>query len=498
MVATTAKQTISYAFSDDSFQQRTDRSQTYDDYWRYAHRSLKLDFSLVIQTGANASVCFNRGGNPLDGAVPFGYADRYLSDYLLHVAQQTAILDVVRQFNTSRRSVTVSNTHDAGSNTNFPTLTHHGLNLELLITNGTWLPYAVRSREQHNVWGPSTSDVVFSNFTKVAFGDSYIKFPSRIQTIYNGRYVLEDYVNDKVTVNPEFPNGFFDAVPPTDPTAPPASFHPHPPHTDDEYPRSEVHEFYESGLWFGPFGDQNNVSTVVAKPVFPGGSIPQIINLYVGGPNYVQLLVDFEDGILLVDAPPHRFKILSEWVKRNIPGKKITHVVATHHHRDHTGGIGEFLADGAILVVPEVAKNFYSKTTNVTFTIQTYTENKPFVKKDKNVQFMSFWADNNPHAQDWVWSLAAPACSSNFNRSEVVIFNTDVINPSPGPNVMWDTSESIDFFHSAVKQGVPIEATLVGAHGHTPYGLGTQDYMAHLAEIAGFPYPASSGKVNWC
>lgn len=499
MVATTAKQTISYAFATDGFKQRTDRSQTYDDYWRYAHRSLKLDFSLVVQTGANASVCFNRGGNPLDGAVPFGYPDRYLTDYLIHVAQQTALLDVIRQFNASKRSISMSKTHDEGSNTDFPTLIHHDLHLELLVTNGTWLPYAVRSREQHNVWGLSTSDVVFSNFTAVAVGNSHsIKFPSRIQTIYNGRYVLEDFVNDKVTVNPTFTSDFFDAAPPNNPAAPPASFHPHAPHTDDEYPRSEVHEFYESGLWFGPFGEKNNVSTVVAKPVFPGGGVPQIINLYVGEANYVQLLVDFEDGILLVDAPPHRFKILSEWIKQNMPGKKITHVVVTHHHRDHTGGIGEFLAAGAILVVPEVAKNFYSKTTNATFKVQTYNEEHPFVKKDKNVQFMSFWADDNPHARDWVWSLAAPACSSHFNRSEVVVFNTDVINPSPGPNVMWDTSESIDFFHSAVKNGVPIEATLVGAHGHTPFGLGTQDSMAHLAQIAGFPYPASSGRSKWC
>lgn len=499
ITATAAKQTISFQFNKDGLNQRIDRDLTYDDYWRYAHPTLKNDYTLVVQTGSNATACFNKGGAADHPAVPWGYADSYLTDYLVHSAEQSALLDVLNRFRASKSELTYSVTHNKASRVDYPTLSHPKLNLQLLVRNGTWLPYAVRSTEVHGVFGLSTNDIVFSNYFDVKFGQSNtIKYPKLIQTVYNDVYILEDMVVSNATVNPAFPNDFFKAVPQqAPPNAPGDPYHSHPPHTDNNYPRSEVHEFYESGLWYGPFGINLNTSAVNVKPVFPGGNVPQIQNLCVGGPGYTQLLIEFDDGLVITDAPAHRSKLILQWVKENKKGKKITHVVPSHHHRDHTGGIGDYLAAGAKLVIPEVARDYYKKVNNGKFDVVTYSQEKPFLKKDKNVQFMSFWRDENPHARDWVYSVAGPACS-NFNKSEVVVFNADVINPNFGPVPNWDTAEAMPFFLDVVRQGIPREATLVGTHGATPLGLGSQDALAHLADLAGFSYPSLSGTEKWC
>lgn len=499
VTGTDATQTISYEFGATGLKQRIDRDLTYDDYWRHAHPTLKNDYTLVIQAGANATACFNKGGAADHPAVPWGYADSYLTDYLVHAAEQSALVDVLRQFQAAKSELKYSVTQNKASRVDYPTLSHPKLNLQLLVTNGTWLPRAVRSTENHRVYGPSTNDIVFSDYTQISFGQSRtIRYPKLIQTVYNEFHIIEDIKVETVTVNPQFPAGHFNAVPQAAPAGAAGDpYNPHYPHTDDEYPRAEVHEFYESGLWYGPFGKALNASAVIVKPVFPDGSVPQIKNLCVGGPGYTQLLIEFDDGLVITDAPAHRSKHIIQWVKENMNGKKITHVVPSHHHRDHAGGVADYLAAGAKLVVPEIAKDHYKTLNNGKFDVITYTQGKPFVKKDKNVQFMSFWRDENPHARDWVYSVAGPACSG-FNKSEVVVFNADVINPNFAPIPNWDTAEAMPFFVDIVRQGIPVEATLVGTHGKTPYGLGTQDSIAHLAEVAGFAYPSLSGTEKWC
>lgn len=479
--------------------QRVHRSLVYDDYWRYAHPTLALDFTLVVQTGKDGFACFNEGGDVDDPSVPFGYADPYLTEYLASSAQQFALIDVLKKLQAAKERLVYSETFSKASNIDYPALTVPGLGLDLLVNDQTGYPYAIRSIEDHVIYGKSTNDIVFSNYEKVSFrGSNTIKYPRRTQNIYNEIWVIEDSFAEKVIINPNFPKDMFKAKPPKSPEGGMIDpYHPHPPRTDDEYPRSEVHEFYEAGLWFGPFGNFFNTSAVVMAPVFPRGSVPQIMNLYVADPNYLQLLVEFDDGLVITDAAPHRSKIVLQWIEENLPGKKVTHVVPSHHHRDHTGGIGDYLAAGAKLVIPEIAKDFYSKVNDGKFETITYTDKQPFVKEDKNVRFASFWRPDNSHARDWTYAVAAPACS-RFNASEVVIFNADVINPSPGPDVSWDTAEALPFFIDAVSRGVPREATLIGTHGGTPYGLGTQDSLSHLADVAGFTYPRRSVKDIWC
>lgn len=213
-----------------------------------------------------------------------------------------------------------------------------------------------------------------------------------------------------------------------------------------------------------PFTDFANVSDVVVE--HPLAGLPEIMTVYVSYPDYVQVLVEFEDGLLITDAAPHRSKLILEWVAANMKGKNITHVVPSHHHFDHACGFGDYMAAGATLVIPEVAKALYNFTGQVS-KMQTYTDDSPFVVADDKVQFRSFWKAENPHAEDWTFGVATRA--EPTNSTEFVIFNADVISPgNDGRN--WEAVAARDFLISAVNAGVPPVGLLVGAHGSTPGG----------------------------
>ena len=75
------------------------------------------------------------------------------------------------------------------------------------------------------------------------------------------------------------------------------------------------------------------------------------------------MVVEQTNGVVVVE--PGFFDLKGEaiidWISQNIPGKPITHVVATHAHMDHGGGVRPYVAAGAKLVVHERAKDFYEK-----------------------------------------------------------------------------------------------------------------------------------------
>jgi glyoxylase-like metal-dependent hydrolase (beta-lactamase superfamily II) len=57
-------------------------------------------------------------------------------------------------------------------------------------------------------------------------------------------------------------------------------------------------------------------------------------------------------------------------IKDRFPGKPIRYVIPTHHHLDHSGGIRAFMAEGAVMVVPFAAKDFYTRVAKAPHTRQ--------------------------------------------------------------------------------------------------------------------------------
>lgn len=479
--------------------QRVDRTYQFGAYWIWAFPELNPDmgFSLVVHSGANSTACFNKGRNSFYAfgtTKALGYADPLLTNYLVHSAEQLALPYLLQQFSKRASKLVAGSTTDKLLGMKFSTIYDAELDLALLINDATSLPYAIRAKETHKIFGSSTSDIVFSNFTRVPFqGNSSIQLPHRVQTVYNQAFVLEDFTVDKYTLNPTVDADFYTAAPPADAESPvymgPA------PASQDDTVSSDIHEFYEAGLWGGVFEQRFNVSDVVAQPVFQNGST-KIQALFVGYPDYVQLLVELDNALIITDAPAHRSNIVIEWIAQNMKGKKVTHVVPSHHHRDHAGGVNDYLAAGATLVIPEVAKHFYENVNGGHFKVATYGKDKPFVLEDKQTRFESFWHEDSSHARDWTYTTAYTKCRGDKN--DFVVYNVDVVNPGPGAALRTDIAHAREFLLSAIADGVPKKATLVGSHGSTGYGLGTQESLEYVADLAGMVYPDVKGRQHQC
>jgi len=97
---------------------------------------------------------------------------------------------------------------------------------------------------------------------------------------------------------------------------------------------------------------------------------PQVAHLRGGSHN--SLVVEQANGVVVIEAPLYeaRAKAIYDWIAQNIPGKPVTHVVVTHHHRDHVGALRTFVARGAKVVVGAPAKPFFASAFRASRTIE--------------------------------------------------------------------------------------------------------------------------------
>lgn len=484
---------------DGALRSRIDRSYIYDDYWIWAFPDLRphINFSLVVDGSDKGFACFVEGQNSFyaeDPGVASGYADAYLTDYLVHQAKQFALPWLLMKFAEDADEMKRLEATDRITGLVYIELLSEEVGLSLLIDEISMMPCAVRSREMHPVFGNSTNDLVFSQWSKVDVhakgkaGKKAILLPHRLQTVYNEVSSLEDFVIDSISINQVLAPDTFAGTPA--PNGTDGGRTPKTPAVSDDYPRSEVHEAFESGLWGGPFTPFANVSNVVIKHPIPG--FKDISTVWIAYPDYVQVLVELDDGLIITDAAPHRSKVMLDWVDQNMKGKRITHVVPSHHHRDHAGGIMDYVNAGATLVVPEVAKDLYNYTGQVQEMV-TFTADEPFVLKDARVEFRSFWAVGNPHAEDWTFSVANVANASEDRN--FVVFSADVVSPGTD-GLRWDIGAARSFLTQCVELGVPRAATIVGAHGSSDGGESTSASIGEIARLAGFGYPGLTA-ADW-
>ena len=477
-VSAAGSQIMSFNEKEDTLQERIDRAYSYNDYWIWAWPDLnpEMNFSVVVQDGPQGYACFNQGQNSFyadDTTAALGYTDAYLADYLVQQAHQFALPWLMKQFVTAA-SLIVSQVQDPLTGMVLPALAHPSLNLTLVINDN--LPYMIRSYEQHKIFGNSTSDVIFSNYS--TFGS--VLLPRRIQTVYNTFNMVEDFFVDNISINPSWPADYFEPQSTNTTRMAPAQ--------SDEYPRSEVHESFETALWGGPF--PFNVSDVVVE--YPVPEVQAIKSVYIKYADYVQLLIEFDEGFLITDAPAHRSKILLDWVAQNSQ-KRVAYVVPTHHHRDHAGGVADFVAAGAKLVVPEVARDYYKNVNGGRVEFVTYTQEQPFGLDDGKVQFRSFWHTENPHAADWTYALATSSCPAN--DTGVVVYVADVVNPGYYPGMStsnalrWDAGYARQFVLDAARNEVPRSSLIVGSHGSVEGEVSNAEPLDLVANITGVVYP---------
>jgi len=100
-----------------------------------------------------------------------------------------------------------------------------------------------------------------------------------------------------------------------------------------------------------------------APPAPPAVASERLANgVYRITGGYVALAVEFNDHILIYEPAGQneaRAQAIIAEAKRVIPNKPIRYGVLSHHHFDHTSGIGAVVAEGITIVTHEVNEEFF-------------------------------------------------------------------------------------------------------------------------------------------
>jgi len=77
----------------------------------------------------------------------------------------------------------------------------------------------------------------------------------------------------------------------------------------------------------------------------------------------MSVLVEFSDHVVVIEAPQDDEKsdATIAAVRRMMPTKPIRYVVNTHHHFDHSGGLGGYAAEGIPIITHEKNKPYFER-----------------------------------------------------------------------------------------------------------------------------------------
>jgi glyoxylase-like metal-dependent hydrolase (beta-lactamase superfamily II) len=93
---------------------------------------------------------------------------------------------------------------------------------------------------------------------------------------------------------------------------------------------------------------------------------------YLTGGSHHSVLVEMGDHLVVIEGPQNDARaaaVIAE-VKNTVPNKPIKYVVNTHHHFDHAGGLGPFVAEGATIITHDVNKPFLEQSLAAPRTVQ--------------------------------------------------------------------------------------------------------------------------------
>lgn len=93
---------------------------------------------------------------------------------------------------------------------------------------------------------------------------------------------------------------------------------------------------------------------VVAEPLAPGVWL-------LGGQSHHSALVEFDDHLMLIEAPQSEARTLGAIAKARelVPGKPLTEVVSSHHHFDHSTGLRAAVAEGLKVITHQANVAYY-------------------------------------------------------------------------------------------------------------------------------------------
>jgi glyoxylase-like metal-dependent hydrolase (beta-lactamase superfamily II) len=208
------------------------------------------------------------------------------------------------------------------------------------------LPAIIRTLDYDNMWGDVTYDVALSDWRDV----SGVKVPMNRKYELNGRVVQEVQLSS-VEFNAPVDASKFEV---------PAALR-----SDAAKPAGGnlPYQWVLRRQFIGTYLDSENTSYDTKGS--PGLRMQELAPgvFHVVGGSHNSLLVEMTDHLVMVDAPVSDAQSLwvVEQAKQRFPGKPIKWLVLTHHHMDHAGGVRGVLAQGAVLVVGQGARDHFRR-----------------------------------------------------------------------------------------------------------------------------------------
>jgi glyoxylase-like metal-dependent hydrolase (beta-lactamase superfamily II) len=316
----------------------------------------------------------------------------------------------------------------------------------ILFDRTSKLPVAVRTRDADHIYGDSDYDVVLSDWKSVGGAQLAHSLSFRL----GGREVQRLTYKD-VAVNQAIAAETFEIPEKLRVAAQAAS------NADMTY------QWVLRRMFLGRLLDSDAV-------YFPPGGGFKLVELapnvqHVVGGSANNLIVAMRDGIVIFDAPVNEGQ--SRWVidaaKKKYPGKPISHLVLTHHHMDHTGGMRTYVAEGATVVVPAPVKAYFEQVVKAPQTVAPDALQKQprpativevaetMTLKDDTIQ-LNLYNIPNPHSEGM---LIGHVVQGN------IVWVTDLISPR-GPLARNGATVAVG---NALRKYNISDATIAGGHG---------------------------------
>jgi hypothetical protein len=185
------------------------------------------------------------------------------------------------------------------------------LNLTIALDPDSFLPLIVRSFEDHPTRGLTFKDLQLFDYTEA----EGVQFPRQQKMLYDD-FILEETEVSRVHVNVIFDADFFQGLDSNETTTIPSS-----PETAPDYGHALLGEFWSNTIWTGPYqGTFDGINATMLAADLPGAH-----HLAFAGSTISQLVLEFEESVLVFEAPHHQSDLVIRWVEEHI-GKPITHL----------------------------------------------------------------------------------------------------------------------------------------------------------------------------